>query len=76
MIIYGKAYFNYLKSGKFKIVVLTKFHQTFLYNLGFSRETISVQRNYQPYNNNQEKSPDSNTLLYAGRISKDKELKN
>ena len=72
MIIYGKAYFNYLKSGKFKIVVLTKFHQTFLYNLGFSRETISVQRNYQPYNNNQEKSPDSNTLLYAGRISKDK----
>ena len=73
MIIYGKLYFKYLKSGKFKILVLSNFHKNFLNGLGFDKEKVFVQRNYiTPYYKLVNNDDKSSYVLYAGRISKEK----
>ncbi len=72
IIIYGKLYFQYLLSGKFKILVLTNFHKQFLHNLGFDKENIFVQRNYISHIPKPIEDSTSNYILYAGRISKEK----
>ena len=46
MILYGKAYFKILKNNKFKLLVLTDFHRSFLSDLGIDKENIFVYPNY------------------------------
>lgn len=72
IIIYGKLYFKYLKSGNFKILVLSNFHKYFLNDLGFDVENIFVQRNYITLNYQSINYDESGYILYAGRISKEK----
>lgn len=72
MIIYGKLYFKYLKSGKCKILVLTNFHKQFLKDLDFDEKNIFVQRNYISNSLQLIENVESNYIVYAGRISKEK----
>ena len=74
VVFYGKRYFNLLKSGNFKIVVLTKFHKKFLSKLGVSNERISVIPNLFDIDAKQSQIKMSNReyLVYGGRISEEK----
>ena len=71
MIIYGKAYFKILKDSKFKLLVLTEFHKSFLSNLGVDKEKISVYPNYLSHVDKLNLDSED-YLIYAGRISKQK----
>ena len=74
VVFYGKRYFNLLKSGNFKIVVLTKFHKKFLSKLGVSNERISVIPNLFDIDAKQSQIKMSNReyVVYGGRISEEK----
>ena len=71
MILYGKAYFKILKNNKFKLLVLTDFHRSFLSNLGIDKENIFVYPNYLSHKDKFNET-DENYIIYAGRISKQK----
>ena len=71
--LYGRKYFNILKFYDLKIVVLTKFHQSFLVNLGVATEKINVMPNLMEKNSSENKySLESDYLVYAGRVSEEK----
>ena len=71
--LYGRKYFSVLKFYDLKIVVLTKFHQSFLANLGVAREKINVMPNLMENNSSENKySLESDYLVYAGRVSEEK----
>ena len=74
MINYGKKYFKILYNGKNKIFVLTKFHKTFLEDLGIDSDKISVFPNNLNFDiqNNESISSNSNYIVYAGRVSDEK----
>ena len=70
--IYGRKYFKIIKNNKLKLIVLTKFHKSFLINLGFNKNHIEVIPNYlliPPFEKNIKKE---NYIVYAGRISHEK----
>ena len=71
MILYGKAYFKILKNKKFKLLVLTDFHRSFLSDLGIDKENIFVYPNYLSHKD-EFNEPGENYIIYAGRISKQK----
>ena len=71
MILYGKAYFKILKNNKFKLLVLTDFHRSFLSDLGIDKENIFVYPNYLSHKDKFNET-DENYIIYAGRISKQK----
>ena len=71
MIIYGKAYFKILKNNKFKLLVLTEFHKSFLSNLGVDKKKITVYPNFLSHVDKLNLISE-NYLIYAGRISKQK----
>ncbi len=71
MILYGKAYFKILKNNKFKLLVLTDFHRSFLSDLGIDKENIFVYPNYLSHKD-EFNEPGENYIIYAGRISKQK----
>ena len=74
VVLYGKRYFNLLRRGNFKIVVLTEFHKKFLSKLDISKERISVIPNLFDINAKQSQIKISNReyIVYGGRISKEK----
>ena len=74
VVFYGKRYFNLLKNGNFKIVVLTEFHKKFISKLGVSSERISVIPNLFDINAKQSQIKMSNReyVVYGGRISEEK----
>tara|TARA_X000001036_G_scaffold359862_1_gene342626 strand:- start:506 stop:1657 length:1152 start_codon:yes stop_codon:yes gene_type:complete len=74
--LYGRKYFKVLKYYDLKIVVLTKFHKSFLVNLGIAKEKINVMPNLLENNSLENKySLDSDYFVYAGRISQEKGVK-
>ena len=76
MIIYGKKYFKILLSNRMKLLIMNEFHKNFLVNLGIKEERIAIYYNpitiesksYMEYNSK------NNTVVYAGRLTKDKGL--
>jgi glycosyltransferase involved in cell wall biosynthesis len=69
--LYGKRYFKLINTFNMKILVLTKFHKTFLQDLSIDAEKISVFPNYiQTKAKSSEKK--ENTVVYAGRVSQEK----
>ena len=77
MINYGKKYFKILYNGKNKIFVLTKFHKTFLEDLGIDSDKISVFPNNLNFDiqNTESININSNYIVYAGRVSDEKGVK-
>jgi len=70
--IYGGEYFKIIKNNKLRLIVLTKFHKSYLINLGFNKNRIEVIPNYlliPPFEKNMKKE---NYIVYAGRISHEK----
>ncbi len=72
VVIYGKRYFNVLKNSNLNILVLTKFHKKFLTNLGIQKKKIHVLPNLINSYIENTYLPESNYIVYAGRISEEK----
>ena len=74
IILYGRRYFNLLKNGNFKIIVLTHFHKKFLSKLNISSERISVIPNLLDLDAKQlqNKTFNNEYIVYGGRISQEK----
>ena len=72
---YGKKYFNILKNHNIKICVLTKYHQQHLLKLGFNKSKIHVVPNYLEVGKRSLENPVKNNAIYAGRVSKEKGVK-
>lgn len=72
---FGVKYFSYLKNSNFNITVLTEHHKRFLQELGFNIKKVNISPNFlQIINTNPEKKNEE-YLVYAGRISKEKGVK-
>jgi glycosyltransferase involved in cell wall biosynthesis len=69
---FGKSYFKILKDGNVKIVVLTKFHQDFLQQIGINREKIYLSPNNVEIQNTSYSKNNDKYVVYAGRISTEK----
>jgi len=69
---FGKSYFKILKDGNVKIVVLTKFHQDFLHQIGINREKIYLSPNNVEIQNQGYSKSNDKYVVYAGRISPEK----
>jgi len=72
---YSKKFLKILKSQNFKIAVLTKFHRQFLNELGIDNKKIYIFPNYLQNNTKIQRLNTKNYLVYAGRISKEKGIK-
>ena len=74
VVLFGRRYFNLLKNGNFKIIVLTQFHKKFLRKLDVSNERISVIPNLLNLDAKQSqiKTPKREYIVYGGRISEEK----
>ncbi len=72
VIFYGKRYFKVIKGNDLKLLVLTEFHKNFLQNLGVKKEKITVLPNLTNLKLESVYSPESNYIVYAGRISEEK----
>ena len=72
VIFYGKRYFKVLKDNDLKLLVLTEFHKNFLQNLGVQKEKVTVFPNLINLKLENVYSPESNYIVYAGRISEEK----
>tara|TARA_B100001996_G_scaffold382813_1_gene375810 strand:- start:2109 stop:3260 length:1152 start_codon:yes stop_codon:yes gene_type:complete len=69
---YGKKYFKILNNTNLKILTLTNFHKEYLLNIGFNENNIFVHRNYLTTDLNNNYNPESNYIVYSGRISYEK----
>ena len=69
---YGKKYFKILSSPLVTLLVLTNFHKEFLINQSFNEKNIKVLPNFLEVKNKSNSNEIGNTLVYAGRISKEK----
>ena len=71
---YGKEYFKILKNYPLKIIVMNKFHNHYLQDLGIPKEKISIGLN--PMNldeiNNEDFKKESTYVVYAGRLTDSK----
>lgn len=78
VIIYGKSYLKILKNNDIKILTLTNFQKNFLINQNIKEEKINVVSNYIDKNitldENLKLDIQSNGIVYAGRITKEKGL--
>jgi len=72
---YGIKYFNILKKNQIKILVLTSFHKEYLKKILNKNKLISVVPNYLEINNELVKNEKESYIVYAGRISKEKGVK-
>ena len=72
---YGKKYFNILKNNKAKILVLTEFHKNFITDLGIEESKVQVFPNYLEVNKEKVNERKEDYIVYAGRISEEKGLK-
>ncbi len=69
---FGRKYFKYILNGNFSIFVLTKFHYDYLIKLGVDPYRLSIFPNYLEADNISKTLPKNESLVYAGRISKNK----
>jgi len=69
---YGKKYFKILSNPLVTLLVLTNFHKEFLINQSFNEKNIKVLPNFLEVKNKSNSNEIGNTLVYAGRISKEK----
>ncbi len=69
---YGKKYFQVLSDPRINLIVLTEFHKNFLKNQGINNENIFVIPNYLDTKEEIKENEKENSLVYAGRISKEK----
>ena len=72
---YGKKYFKLLNKKNLNLLVLTEFHKNFLYKLGISKNKINVFPNFLELKTRHSTKNKFNYFLYAGRISKEKGVK-
>ena len=72
VILYGKKYFKILKDKQTKILVLTKFHKSYLSNVLQKDENIYVFPNITNIVQGIENNKDKKFIVYAGRISDEK----
>lgn len=72
LIRHGKSFDKVLKNPFFKIVVLTQFQKKFMKEIGFNNK-IEVLRNIiEPPDDRNKYNPESEYIIYAGRISEEK----
>ncbi|MDB3983809.1 glycosyltransferase family 4 protein [Acidimicrobiia bacterium] len=71
---YGKKFFQKIHNKNVQILVLTKFHKNYLENLGFEANNIEILPNPNQ-NSTIRNDKKSNSLVYAGRISREKGIK-
>lgn len=73
---FGKKYFKILKNGNINILTLTKFQKKYLENMGFNSNKITIHRNYLKGDTHTSEgyNPESDYIVYAGRVSKEKGL--
>lgn len=71
---YSRRYLKILKSENFQILVLTKFHKEYLNKFGIQDHRVHVFPNFLKISNKEKIFKDSNYIVYAGRISKEKGL--
>jgi len=69
---YGKKYFKILSNPLTTLLVLTNFHKEFLINQNFNEKNIKVLPNFLEVKNKSNSNEIGDTLVYAGRISKEK----
>lgn len=69
---YGRRYFKIIKKSKLELIVLTKFHKSFLSKLGIPESKITVIPNVLDFNYLKSVETESNDIIYAGRISEEK----
>tara|TARA_A100001011_G_scaffold400831_1_gene519535 strand:+ start:150 stop:1301 length:1152 start_codon:yes stop_codon:yes gene_type:complete len=72
VISYGKKYFKILKDKQTKILVLTKFHKSYLSKVLQKDENIYVFPNITNIAQGIENNKDKKFIVYAGRISDEK----
>ena len=72
---YSKKYLKILKSENFQILVLTKFHKEYLSNFGIQENRVHIFPNFLKISNKQKEFKESNYIVYAGRISEEKGIK-
>ncbi len=72
IVVYGKKYFEILKRGKLKILVLTNFHKKYLISLGIESSKIFVFRNPIKISDKKLDVSKKNYFVYSGRISEEK----
>tara|TARA_B100000683_G_C12353048_1_gene499793 strand:- start:85 stop:825 length:741 start_codon:yes stop_codon:yes gene_type:complete len=72
VILYGKKYFKILKNKQTKILVLTKFHKSYLSKVLQKDENIYVFPNITNIVQGIENNKDKKSIVYAGRISDEK----
>jgi len=72
---YGKKYFKLLNKKNLNLLVLTEFHKNFLNRLGVNINKINVFPNFLDLKKNYASHKKVNYFLYAGRISKEKGIK-
>lgn len=71
---YGRKYFKILKEKELSKIVLTNHHKKFLKELGIV-EGVYVNPNFKPYFNKSSIYEKENLIVYAGRISEEKGVK-
>ena len=72
---YGKKYFKLLNTKNLNLLVLTEFHKNFLHELGITKNKIDVFPNFLNLKIKNSTDNKENYFLYAGRISKEKGVK-
>ena len=77
VLIYGAKYFRILQNNNLKILVLTSFHKNYIQNLGVNKRKVFLHPNFINAQEliNHEESNKENYYIYAGRISKEKGVK-
>ncbi len=77
VILYGKKYIKILKNLDLKILVMTNHQKLYLNNLGIDNKNLTIYEN--PVGNKKENNlkynPSSDYIVYAGRISDSKGVK-
>tara|TARA_B110000444_G_scaffold258843_1_gene300853 strand:- start:1080 stop:2231 length:1152 start_codon:yes stop_codon:yes gene_type:complete len=72
VLIYGKKYFQILKSKWITLLVLTEFHKNFIKQIGGFKSKIFVSPNPINFQSENSEFKKEKTILYAGRISHEK----
>lgn len=75
MINFGKKYKKIIKNSNFKYLVLNSFHKKELIKFGVSSKNISIFYNPIEFSSNPTYKINSTTVVYAGRLTKNKGLK-
>jgi glycosyltransferase involved in cell wall biosynthesis len=73
---YGKGYLKRLLDKNFNLIVLTDFHKKYIEKNFIYESEIIVLNNYLNVNVSNQRLVDSNYIIYAGRISKEKGVEN